>query len=231
MDLVGCKFGRLTVLCLDHYDSRKRKYWFCQCDCGIAKPIRSDHLTSGATQSCGCYRNQLARISKKNSFEGKRFGRLLVIMYLPPIPESTHSKWFCICDCGNISLATSFSLTSGHTKSCGCYGREKRLEANSGENSHFWKGGITPLHKQIRTSLEYKAWRGSIFDRDDYTCSMCKNVGGTLNAHHIKRFANIIADNNVQSMSQAQECQELWDINNGITLCENCHKEVHKEIK
>lgn len=32
--------------------------------------------------------------------------------------------WTCKCDCGNISFVTTNHLTSGHTKSCGCYNRE-----------------------------------------------------------------------------------------------------------
>lgn len=66
-----------------------------------------------------------------------------------------------------------------------------------------------------RHTLEYVEWRKSVFERDHYTCAICGQVGGELNAHHIRPFATH---------------EELrFDIDNGITLCKECHKKVHKE--
>jgi hypothetical protein len=92
-----------------------------------------------------------------------------------------------------------------------------------GANHHNWKGGVTPIMKQIRTLYEYTRWRSSVFERDDWTCQDCKKRGGTLNAHHIKPFSRIITDNNVTTVEEAKLCSELWDISNGITLCNTCH--------
>jgi 5-methylcytosine-specific restriction endonuclease McrA len=83
------------------------------------------------------------------------------------------------------------------------------------EQSHLWKGGITPINKTIRTSIEYKLWRESVFKRDDYTCVWCGSRNGNgktiiLNADHIKPFADY---------------PELrFAIDNGRTLCVPCHK-------
>lgn len=80
----------------------------------------------------------------------------------------------------------------------------------SGKNSKWWKGGITPIHTKIRHSIEYKLWRESVFKRDNYTCIWCKQIGGILHADHIKPFALF---------------PELrFAIDNGRTLCINCHK-------
>lgn len=73
-----------------------------------------------------------------------------------------------------------------------------------------WKGGITPSNLAIRCSREYKIWRKSVFDRDNYTCVHCGQVGGKLNADHIKPFALF------------HELRLLLD--NGRTLCVECHK-------
>ena len=73
------------------------------------------------------------------------------------------------------------------------------------------RGGITPESKRV--SLKDKKWRKAIFERDNYTCQMCgDNKGGNLNAHHIKSYTLY---------------PELrYDLDNGITLCEKCHKET-----
>lgn len=83
-----------------------------------------------------------------------------------------------------------------------------------GSRSARWKGGITPINKSWRNSVEAKDWRKAVFERDCYTCQSCgDSSGGNLNAHHIKHFASY---------------PELrFDVNNGITLCEVCHKAAH----
>ena len=48
--------------------------------------------------------------------------------------------------------------------------------------------------------------------------------GGRLNADHIKQMALIVYENELKTIHDAFECEELWDLNNGRTLCEECHK-------
>jgi hypothetical protein len=87
--------------------------------------------------------------------------------------------------------------------------RLKISKAHRGEKSHFWKGGITPINKQMRNSIEYSIWRKTVFVRDNYTCSVCGKVGGYLHAHHIKRLSKF---------------PELsCEITNGVTMCKDCH--------
>jgi len=88
-----------------------------------------------------------------------------------------------------------------------------------------WKGGITPLMASIRTMDKYLDWRIKIFTRDNYTCRECNDsIGGNLEAHHIKKLAKIIREKAILTIEDAQVCKELWDINNGKTLCQECHK-------
>lgn len=87
--------------------------------------------------------------------------------------------------------------------------RLKIGQALKGAKSHLWKGGKTKETLKIRSSIEYRLWRLSVFERDNYTCRFCNIRGGKLEADHIKPFAYF---------------PELrLAIDNGRTLCHDCH--------
>lgn len=84
--------------------------------------------------------------------------------------------------------------------------------ARRGADSNFWRGGKTDEAKRLKSSAEYRQWREEVFRRDWYTCQICGEYGGKLHADHIKRFSAF---------------PELrFDVDNGRTLCESCHKET-----
>ena len=45
-----------------------------------------------------------------------------------------------------------------------------------------------------------------------------------------KHSKETIEENNIKTLIDAVNCNELWFITNGITLCVNCHKIIHKKI-
>lgn len=90
----------------------------------------------------------------------------------------------------------------------------KKDSSRCGENHWNWKGGITEENHALRCSTGYKNWRFLVFIRDNYTCKECGNIGGKLNAHHIKKWCDY---------------PDLrFNVDNGLTLCEECHREVHR---
>jgi len=98
----------------------------------------------------------------------------------------------------------------------------------SGANCYLWKGGITQINRVIRTSTEGKKWRENVFKRDIYKCVDCgDDKGGNLNADHIRPLSVIIKQNKIKTFQEALNCKELWDINNGRTLCSICHNKSH----
>ena len=84
--------------------------------------------------------------------------------------------------------------------------------------------GRSKLSHKIRENLKYRIWRSDIFTRDDFTCQECDVRGGKLEAHHKKTFSKILEENDIKSIEQALLCEELWNLNNGQTLCKQCHK-------
>lgn len=57
-------------------------------------------------------------------------------------------------------------------------------------------------------------WRLFVFSRDDFTCQVCGERGGDLEAHHLESYADNVA--------------ARMDPDNGVTLCKACHRAFHK---
>lgn len=117
LNLIGQKFGKLTVIKEAPKEERKnnRVTWICQCDCGNIIYVMGKSLTSGNTQSCGC-------LHSKN-LQGQKFNRLTVLNSTN-IRKHGEMVWKCLCDCGNISYATTHGLKIGDNQSCGCLKKE-----------------------------------------------------------------------------------------------------------
>src|SRR3990167_2502750 len=86
---------------------------------------------------------------------------------------------------------------------------------------------LTPLYRAIRECYKYREWRTSIFRRDNFTCVLCGQKGGELNADHCpKRFVDTVRESNIKTMEEALNYEELWNIKNGRTLCKKCHSQT-----
>lgn len=224
IDLTGLKFERLRVICRAGSDKDKNAIWLCVCDCGNIKITTGKRLLNGQTKSCGCLHKELASQRRKKDLTGKRFGKLIVL-YDTDKRINGHVLWHCRCDCGNYKDVLSRELINGDTNSCGCL-----YDLYKGEGHPMWNGGITSLLNKIRHSKRNRKWIKQIFERDNYTCQYCGQVGYELNAHHIKPFSHIIEENNITTLKEAHACGELWLESNGMTLCGDCHRELHKKI-
>ena len=90
-----------------------------------------------------------------------------------------------------------------------------------GKNHPCWKEYKKhPFQKQIRSLFKYRQWRSDVFTRDEFICVLCGVSGGNLQAdHYPKRFIDILNEYKIQTLENALFCEELWNINNGRTLC------------
>ena len=59
INLVGRKFGRLTVLKCAGKNKHGYYLWLCKCGCGNEKIISGHSLKQGRTKSCGCWKKEL----------------------------------------------------------------------------------------------------------------------------------------------------------------------------
>lgn len=104
--------------------------------------------------------------------------------------------------------------------------KKKFPNGRFGKESSNWKDETTKLYNSIRTNKKAKEWRDSCLNRDKHTCQKCGETKGRIEVHHIKQVALVIKMNNIKTTKEALLCAELWNINNGQTLCRKCHEET-----
>lgn len=106
-----------------------------------------------------------------------------------------------ICSCGNVSKTSYANFSRGAR--CRKCGYEKLRKYRNKEDKP----------SALRSSYEYRKWRDAVLKRDANACKKCGVQDWTLNAHHVRNFHS--AEN------------LRFDVNNGVTLCGDCHNEFH----
>ena len=87
-------------------------------------------------------------------------------------------------------------------------------EPLKGDDSPRWNPNLTQEERELSRHIEgYNEWRKQVYERDNYTCQCCKNKQkNNLNAHHLNGYN--------------WDKEHRLDIGNGITLCEEFHREL-----
>lgn len=129
IDIVGKRFGRLIAIeKSDKKGKHGEDYWIFNCDCGNIKEIMKKSVIGGHTKSCGCLHRESVSVPslRRVDLAGKKFGKLNV---LEPVRNGkARTYWKCKCDCGNEVIIQHGHLVNGHTKSCGCFSKEKVID-------------------------------------------------------------------------------------------------------
>lgn len=201
----GCK-----LLSTEYRRSKDKLRYICVC--GNEAEIAFDKFKSG--QRCRICKAKAIRSSNAKSrrtieevrhiFE-RNGCKLISTEYL-----NNKQKLLYRCKCGNVARIALTKMAAGqHCSEC----KGEKI-ANSQRGKYRNPNRTDEERIKQRKYPEYIAWRRLIYEADDYTCHCCGESGGTLNAHHLRGYA---------------EYPELrTDVNNGVTLCYECHREFHR---
>ena len=144
-----------------------------------------------------------------------------------------HGK-YCSISCRNVGYKGKSVSTRTQFKK----GQVSRIKGThpsymQGKNHFNWKGGRTSLKHCLRKTFEYNSWRLSIFLRDKFICQLCGKYSKKDSEadHYPLSFVQIIEKNNITNINQGRLCAHLWDINNGRTLCHDCHTKTPNYFK
>ncbi len=126
-DIVGKKFGKLTVISFVSHDIKETKSakkhlykYLCKCECGNIKILTRTALMQGEAKSCGCSKTNRLNV---NDIVGKRFGKWTVLKFSHKVklnPKEYKNYYLCRCDCGNERLVMRSNLLKAISTSCGC---------------------------------------------------------------------------------------------------------------
>jgi hypothetical protein len=198
----------------DGYRWNKTNYCSIRCSklkvesrvCPICKivftPRQDLHMGKKATYCCkkcadiakiGVHFRELKRVEKECCFCGKK---------ISVIPYYSDKNKTCSRECFSKLKSKPMSMET----------RIKQSNAKLGSKSYNWKGDDATRieRKRLMSHMDYRIWRLSVFNRDNFTCQECGKTNTYLQAHHIKPWS--LYPNS------------RYDINNGITLCKECHK-------
>jgi RNA polymerase-binding transcription factor DksA len=133
------------------------------------------------------------------------------------------------CECCGKSVSMPPSVANRGWRFCSLKCRYEFMRGASGANAgggQWMLGTGNPRYKdgtgyersERKHEEKVNQWRRRVFARDHYTCQLCGYTPGrpnSLNAHHIKLWS--------------EYPDERFNVANGITLCVECHKELHRK--
>lgn len=191
LDLTGQRFGKLTVL-RPAENIAGRTAWTCLCDCGRETVVRTSHLRSGITKTCGCQHStgdplaltymgvtceEKRTLRKRLDLSGQRFSMLTVLR--PAENVGGQTAWVCRCDCGQETVVRTAHLRSGHTKTCGHRTDDYLKTLRSETEQERYTSGVRGVYWIPRE----RRWKATIcFQRKRYYLGVYLNVEDAVRA-------------------------------------------------
>lgn len=161
-NLIGQRFGRLTVISEHGSNARGYAEWLCKCDCGNECVVTSINLTSKHTQSCGCLHREMVGKQSKERWNNEEY-------------RKEHQQ----------KLQEQNNILKEKWKT------EEFREKHCGINHHNYNPDLTDEDRKHRRKEEsYNSWCRQVKEQAHFTCDCCGKIGGKLNSHHLEGYNN-----------------------------------------
>lgn len=210
-NMVGNKYGELTVLEVMYKKQGNRNIPKCKCACSCGNIIEDvdgyNLRKENVLHHCGCKKKEIVYKAVGTEVDGMKFGRLTVIESL--LGESP-IKLRCKCDCGNEYIGVKRDITSGHTRSCGCLLPDKMAEISTVDYTKVKNDyGVEFIEQAYKVNNQWR-WKCK--------CPLCENYFYVLPAKVIngsttscgclkqssgeKMIKNFLEENNIDYVPQ-----------------------------
>ena len=135
------------------------------------------------------------------------------IELLDSVYENAHSHLNLYCKIHKVKFTMTWNNLSKGKKCRLC-----AIDRHKGENNNKFNPNLTDEERWLKRKLygeeSYAKWRTNVFQRDNYSCILC-GTKGRINAHH--------------KNSWDKHPDDRLNVDNGVTLCIDCHKDFHKK--
>ena len=162
---------------------------------------------------------------------GQKINRLTVISY-------KEGKWLCLCDCGNYIEKETNSITSGNTKSCGCFSKENsqkliktiikantKFSPNISSARKIWRYYLSMDKKRMNedTNLSFEQFY-SLTQQNCFYCGI--NSSNKYNAFLSKKKSSQYAKDNgwfIYNGLDRVDNSKPHNIDNVVPCCHTCN--------
>lgn len=146
LQLIGKKFGMLTVIERAESNKEGRSMWLCKCDCGNLVTVLGKDLRRGHTSSCGCYKSIVPKMRRIMTQEDRNgayasWKNIRQRCYNPRNPEY---KWY---GGRGIKMCEEWNDSREFLKWCKANGWKKGLDVDRIDNN----GDYEPSNCQFLT--------------------------------------------------------------------------------
>ena len=196
--------------CGKEFASKNKEQDYCSQHCAKAYLSRENNLY---------YNGQVCRIFIKKC---KHCGEMLLNIKFGKIRKSYFNRENTCTHCRNKKKKNNYEKIC---KNCGqtfkTYRKELQycsleccLKHRVGERSPRWNPNLTQQERESKRNIDgYSDFVKGVIKRDKYTCQSCGQYSGKIHAHHLNSYN--------------WDKEHRVDIDNGVTLCEECHKLFH----
>jgi len=211
----------------------KKEVVLCMCGCGkLAQPGRrwlSGH-NSKSKEDKEFKREMFKRLWDEGKFERRQ-------VWNEGLTVETSEKL------RNVGRKISASYTEERRKEYSEFAKKNNVRPPlmTGSKHPNWKGGLTDIQHLVRGSKRlYDIWKFPILKRDNFTCTRCQS-NKNLEVHHDKISMSEIFHIIVQIRKEEYTWEEkkefvdqviayhIFNAVSGVTLCERCHADIHKQ--